>query len=40
MQEKKIHTARSRNDQVLVDVNLYLKDVDRFKTQVKALLTY
>jgi argininosuccinate lyase len=22
---KKIHTARSRNDQVLVDVNLYLK---------------
>jgi len=24
---KKIHTARSRNDQVLVDVNLYLKDV-------------
>jgi argininosuccinate lyase len=24
---EKIHTARSRNDQVLVDVNLYLKDV-------------
>ena len=23
---KKIHTARSRNDQVLVDVHLYLKD--------------
>ena len=35
---KKIHTARSRNDQVLVDVNLYLKDVvTDFKTQVKAL---
>ena len=23
---KKIHTARSRNDQVLVDVNLYVRD--------------
>ena len=23
---KKIHTARSRNDQVLVDIHLYLKD--------------
>lgn len=35
---KKIHTARSRNDQVLVDVNLYLKDVvTDFKTQVKGL---
>ena len=35
---KKIHTARSRNDQVLVDVNLYLKDVViAFKEQVKAL---
>jgi argininosuccinate lyase len=35
---KKIHTARSRNDQVLVDVNLYLKDVViAFKEQVKSL---
>jgi len=35
---KKIHTARSRNDQVLVDVNLYLKDVViAFKQQVKDL---
>ena len=35
---KKIHTARSRNDQVLVDVNLYLKDVvTEFKSQVKTL---
>ncbi len=35
---KKIHTARSRNDQVLVDVHLYLKDVVKdFKTQVKTL---
>ena len=35
---KKIHTARSRNDQVLVDVNLYLKDVViTFKQQVKDL---
>ena len=35
---KKIHTARSRNDQVLVDVNLYLKDVViEMKEQVKAL---
>ena len=35
---KKIHTARSRNDQVLVDVNLYLKDVvTEFKLQVKTL---
>ena len=36
--EKKIHTARSRNDQVLVDVNLYLKDVVKeLKEQVKSL---
>ena len=36
---KKIHTARSRNDQVLVDVNLYLKDVVKeLKEQVKSLL--
>ena len=35
---KKIHTARSRNDQVLVDVNLYLKDVViTFKQQLKDL---
>jgi len=35
---KKIHTARSRNDQVLVDVNLYLKDVVKdLKSQVKTL---
>ena len=35
---KKIHTARSRNDQVLVDVNLYLKDVViELKAQVKSL---
>lgn len=35
---KKIHTARSRNDQVLVDVHLYLKDVlKELKEQVKCL---
>ena len=35
---KKIHTARSRNDQVLVDVNLYLKDVVKeLKEQVRSL---
>jgi argininosuccinate lyase len=35
---KKIHVARSRNDQVLVDVNLYLKDeVQEIKTLVKSL---
>jgi argininosuccinate lyase len=35
---KKIHTARSRNDQVLVDVHLYLKDVVKdLKEQVKTL---
>ena len=35
---KKLHTGRSRNDQVLVDVNLYLKDVvSEFKSQVKTL---
>ena len=35
---KKIHTARSRNDQVLVDVHLYLKDVVKeLKEQVKVL---
>jgi argininosuccinate lyase len=35
---KKIHTARSRNDQVLVDVHLYLKDeIKSLKQQVKTL---
>jgi len=35
---KKIHTARSRNDQVLVDVHLYLKDeLEEIKNQVKEL---
>ena len=35
---KKIHTARSRNDQVLVDMNLYLKEeVQQLKQQVKSL---
>ncbi|CAM3099916.1 argininosuccinate lyase [Flavobacterium frigoris] len=35
---KKIHTARSRNDQVLVDVHLYLKDViTDLKEQVRTL---
>lgn len=35
---KKIHTARSRNDQVLVDVHLYLKDeLKALKEQVKEL---
>ncbi len=35
---KKIHTARSRNDQVLVAMHLYLKDeIIAIKTQVKQL---
>ena len=35
---KKIHTARSRNDQVLTDVHLYLKaEILTLKTQVKEL---
>lgn len=35
---KKIHTARSRNDQVLTDVHLYLKaEILTIKTQVKEL---
>ncbi|RLD86725.1 MAG: argininosuccinate lyase [Bacteroidetes bacterium] len=35
---KKIHTARSRNDQVLVDVHLYLKDeLIEIKKQTKEL---
>jgi len=35
---KKIHTARSRNDQVLVDIHLYLKDeIIEIKDQIKTL---
>jgi len=35
---KKIHTARSRNDQVLVDMHLYLKDeIIEIKQQIKEL---
>lgn len=35
---KKIHTARSRNDQVLVDMHLYLKDeITEIKRQIKTL---
>ncbi len=35
---KKIHTARSRNDQVLVDLHLYVKDeIDEIKALVKDL---
>ena len=35
---KKIHTARSRNDQVLVDVHLYLKnEITEIKQLVKEL---
>lgn len=35
---KKIHTARSRNDQVLTDVHLYLKaEIQTIKSQVAAL---
>jgi len=35
---KKIHTARSRNDQVLVDLHLYFKDeIKEIKSLVKAL---
>lgn len=35
---KKIHTARSRNDQVLVDIHLYLKDeISEIKKLAKAL---
>jgi argininosuccinate lyase len=35
---KKIHTARSRNDQVLVAMHLYLKDeLDEIKAQTKNL---
>ncbi|MBR1811071.1 MAG: argininosuccinate lyase [Clostridia bacterium] len=35
---KKLHTARSRNDQVAVDIRLYLRDrLDAVKTQLTAL---
>ncbi|GHV72674.1 argininosuccinate lyase [Bacteroidia bacterium] len=35
---KKIHSGRSRNDQVLVDVKLYLKDaIIQIKDQIKSL---
>lgn len=35
---KKIHTARSRNDQVLVDLHLYVKEeIDTIKTLTKTL---
>ena len=35
---KKIHTARSRNDQVLVDLHLYVKDeIDEIKVLTKEL---
>ncbi len=34
---RKIHTARSRNDQVLTDIHLFLKvSVDEIRTQVKS----
>jgi argininosuccinate lyase len=37
---KKIHTARSRNDQVLVDMHLYLKaELDEIKTLVHQLFS-
>lgn len=37
---KKIHTARSRNDQVLVAMHLYLKDeLTEIKSQTKSLFT-
>ena len=36
---KRLHTARSRNDQVAVDIRLYLKkEVQNIKTQVKELI--
>ncbi len=35
---KKIHTARSRNDQVLVDVHLYLKEeLEEIRKEIKKL---
>ena len=35
---KKIHTARSRNDQVLVDVHLYLKEeIEEIREEIRAL---
>ena len=36
---KKLHTARSRNDQVAVDIRLYLKDeITAIRTQLKELI--
>ncbi|PQL96016.1 argininosuccinate lyase [Apibacter adventoris] len=35
---KKIHTARSRNDQILVDMNLFLKEeLNQIKNQIRQL---
>ncbi len=37
---KKLHTARSRNDQVALDIRLYLRDeIDDISALIKALLT-
>ncbi|MBQ9862124.1 MAG: argininosuccinate lyase [Clostridia bacterium] len=37
---KKLHTARSRNDQVALDIRLYLRDeIDDISTLIKELLT-
>ncbi len=37
---KKLHTARSRNDQVALDIRLYLRDeIDDIATLIKELLT-
>ncbi len=37
---KKLHTARSRNDQVALDIRLYLRDeIDEIATLIKELLT-
>ena len=37
---KKLHTARSRNDQVALDIRMYLRDeIDELSSLVKALVT-
>ena len=37
---KKIHTGRSRNDQVLVDIRLYTREqIDKLAMQIKELFT-
>ena len=37
---KKIHTGRSRNDQVLVDIRLYTREeIDRLSVQIRRLFT-